>query len=571
MDLATDSLGANLREDEGDSDPMEVVRDTSGTPEQTPSPITYKLPPALVEKAAARLCWITILCAVTTVLLLALEGYLQPEFAKAFTSPSIRLTILGVVLMSGAFIVIQRQGWVRSERLLDFGVVFQIAVSFAISMFETTIPWNPNAAVLGHSGVGIWLAVTGILLPNAPLKTGVAAVMGAAMWPLAYWVNLQIHGFDPLPLNRLAIWVLPNFIMAGWAYFLNVRLFSMQLKQVKAEELGSYQLDYLIGKGGMGEVWRAKHRMLARDAAIKLIRTDVLAGVSARQENVIRRRFEREAKATASLRSPHTVALFDFGRTKDNTFYYVMELLDGIDLQTMVDRYGPMHPGRVLNILIQAAESLEEAHRAGLVHRDVKPKNIILSKLGLQYDFVKMLDFGLVKTMMANPDASMMTLEGTATGTPAYLPPEIAMGETKVDGRADLYSLGCVAYFLLTGELVFNEPTPTALALAHVQKTPVPLRQRTELPIPEKLEAIIMQLLEKQPEKRLRSAQELQRQLRAIRDEVPRWCEDAAAGWWHTNIPETAVSRTMPMSSDDLVITNHDISVHSPVGVQRVG
>jgi serine/threonine-protein kinase len=173
--------------------------------------------------------------------------------------------------------------------------------------------------------------------------------------------------------------------------------------------------------------------------------------------------------------------------------------------------------------------------------------------------------------MMANPDASMMTLEGTATGTPAYLPPEIAMGETKVDGRADLYSLGCVAYFLLTGELVFNEPTPTALALAHVQKTPVPLRQRTELPIPEKLEAIIMQLLEKQPEKRLRSAQELQRQLRAIRDEVPRWCEDAAAGWWHTNIPETAVSRTMPMSSDDLVITNHDISVHSPVGVQRVG
>jgi eukaryotic-like serine/threonine-protein kinase len=561
----------NLTNAEGELDPMEIVRASSGTPDASPSPISYKLPPAMVEKAAARLCWITILCAVTTVLLLGLEAFLQPEFAQAFGAPAMRLTILAVVLLSGAFIVMQRQGWVRSETMLDLGIVFQIVISFAIAMFETAIPWDASDPVLGHSGVGIWLAVTGLLLPNAPLKTGIAAVAGAAMWPLAYWVNLQLNGFEPLPLNRLAIWVLPNFIMAAWAYFLNVRVFSMQMHQVKAEELGSYQLDYLIGKGGMGEVWRAKHKMLARDAAIKLIRTDVLSGVSARQENVIRKRFEREAKATASLRSPHTVALFDFGRTKDNTFYYVMELLDGIDLQTMVDRYGPMHPGRVLNILIQCAESLEEAHRTGLVHRDVKPKNIVLSKLGLQYDFVKILDFGLVKTMMANPDASMMTLEGTATGTPAYLAPEIAMGETKVDGRADLYSLGCVAYFLLSGELVFNEPTPTALALAHVQKTPVPLRQRTELPVPEKLEQIVMQLLEKNPESRLKSAQELQRRLRAIRDEMPRWCEDAAADWWHTNLPETAMTKQSPaMSTDDLMITNQDVGTNSPVGVQRV-
>jgi serine/threonine-protein kinase len=303
--------------------------------------------------------------------------------------------------------------------------------------------------------------------------------------------------------------------------------------------------------------------MLARDAAIKLIRADVLAGVNARQENVMRKRFEREARATASLRSPHTVALFDFGRTKDHTFYYVMELLDGIDLQSMVERYGPLHPGRVINILIQIAESLEEAHRAGLVHRDIKPRNLILAKMGMQYDFTKVLDFGLVKTNMVQ-DASIMTLDGVATGTPAYLPPEIALGESKIDGRADLYSLGCVAHYLLTGQLVFAESTPTALALAHVQKPVVPLSERTELPIPPALEMIVMQLLEKKAENRPKSAQELQRRLRAIAPEVQAFTQDDASAWWHTNLPETA-ARVQP-KLEDATPTNLDLSTSLTTG-----
>ena len=174
--------------------------------------------------------------------------------------------------------------------------------------------------------------------------------------------------------------------------------------------------------------------MLARDAAIKLIRPDILAGVNARQESLMLKRFELEAPAAARLRSPHTVALFDFGRTSDNTFYYVMELLEGFDLQLFVERFGPLHPGRVVNILMQASESRKEAHLAGLVQRDIEPRNLILARLGMQYDFTRILDFGRVKSGIG-PDASKMTLKGDATGTPAYLSPEIALGESRIDAH----------------------------------------------------------------------------------------------------------------------------------------
>lgn len=542
---------------------MEIVKgnQTNGDSAQV---LSRSLPPRLLEKAADRLCWITILCAVSTVVFFGLEQVLQPELVPMMDLFSVRLSLLGIFVFAGAFFAVQKNGWVRKETLLDIGIFFQVYVSFAIAMMETSMPWG-NGVVLGHSAVAIWLSICGLVLPNLPGKAGLAAVLSATAWPAAYYLNLSLHGFDPLPSNRLAVWMFPNYLMAIWMFILNKQMFAMQIKQVKAEELGSYQLDYLIGKGGMGEVWRARHKMLARDAAIKLIRADVLAGVNARQENVMRKRFEREARATASLRSPHTVALFDFGRTKDNTFYYVMELLDGIDLQTMVERYGPLPAGRVAQILIQVAESLEEAHRAGLVHRDIKPRNLILAKLGMQYDFTKVLDFGLVKTSMVQ-DASMMTLDGVATGTPAYLSPEIALGETRIDGRADLYSLGCVAYFLLTGQMVFNETTPTALALAHVQKPVVPLSERTELPIPPALEMIVMQMLEKKPENRLKSAQELQRRLRALAGELPAFTQEDAATWWHTNLPETA-ARVQPKLED---ATPTNAALNSPVGMIHV-
>lgn len=536
---------------------MQVARASSGL--DSPSPIALKLPPAMVQKAAERLCWISVMCAVTTVVSFSLQNFLQPEMSAMLDKPALRLTLLGLLLLAVGLTAINRFSLVKKETLIDLGVLFQIAVSFAIAMFETSLGWNPNEPVRGLSSVAVWLSLCGLLLPNSPMKAGIAGLLSAGSWPLAYAINLRLYGFAPLPWNRLAIWLFPMFLMAVWMYVLSKRMFKMQLTQQKAEELGSYTLDFMIGKGGMGEVWRAKHKMLARDAAIKLIRPEVLAGVSARQEHVIQRRFEREAKATASLRSPHTVALFDFGKTKDNTFYYVMELLDGIDLQSLVDRYGPMPAGRVVRILNQVCQSLEEAHRAGMVHRDIKPKNIFLARLGLEYDFAKVLDFGLVKTLMRE-DMSVHTMEGTATGTPAYLSPEIAMGEQAIDGRADLYSLGCVAYFLLTGQMVFTETNPTALAIAHVQKPPVPPSQRTELPIPPALEEIVMQLLEKDPTKRIFSAQELSRRLRCLRNQLT-WSEDDAAAWWQTNLPEQRVEIAPPQE------TPENAGTMSPVGI----
>jgi serine/threonine-protein kinase len=342
------------------------------------------------------------------------------------------------------------------------------------------------------------------------------------------------------------VWVLPLIILAGWMYALNRRALSFYVQQQRAEDIGSYTLTNPIGKGGMGEVWRAKHKTLARDAAVKLIRPEVLTSSTGRQELLMKRRFEREAQATASLRSPHTVALFDYGRSKDGAFYYVMELLDGIDLQTMVDRFGPLEPSRVVNVLYQVAQSLEEAHLAGLVHRDIKPRNILMAKLGLEYDFVKVLDFGLVKTLHEDdPEQTLTTMDGATTGTPAYLSPEAALGKP-IDARSDLYSLGCTAYFLLTGRLVFEAPTPTSYAIAHVQKQPVPMSQRSELPIPRGLEAVVMELLEKDPAKRIQSARELARRLRALPD-VDQWSQERAEQWWETNLPDM----TFPMAVDD--------------------
>jgi len=523
---------------------MRIERVSSSDAVQSPGLAASTLPPEILDRAVTGLCWVSIFTAVTSVLLTTIEHALQPEFAKAWAHPVLRITSLGTLFLSVGFMVVLRMGWLRKEVLLDLGVVYQVAVAFACGLFEGAAYENPNMVVLGHSGIAVWMILCGLLMPKAPLQAALSAVLCVLMWPLAYWVDLQIFGYQPMPMSRLLVWVTPLMILGVWTYILNNRVLAMYVTQQRAEDVGSYVLDTLLGHGGMGEVWRAKHKMLAREAAIKLIRPEVLQASTGRQEATLRKRFEREAQVTASLRSPHTVALYDFGQTKDGAFYYVMELLEGIDLQTMVEKYGPMHPGRVVDILHQTCQSLEEAHRAGLVHRDIKPRNILLCKLGLQYDFTKVLDFGLVKSLRQDDAAeSLLTRDGVTTGTPAYLPPEIALGSPNIDGRADLYILGCVAYFLLSGRLVFDETSSTALAIAHVQTVPAPLSQRSEIPIPAGLEAIVMQLLEKEPARRIQSAQDLARRLRALRD-VPSWGPDQAAQWWETNVPESSIRAT---------------------------
>jgi serine/threonine-protein kinase len=297
--------------------------------------------------------------------------------------------------------------------------------------------------------------------------------------------------------------------------------------------MGNYQLGELLGRGGMGEVYRATHRMLARPAAIKLIRPEMIGAGDDAAAQLAVKRFRREAEVAASLRSPHTVELYDFGVTDDGTLYFAMELLDGMTLEQLVRRHGPVPAPRVIYILRQVCESLEEAHERGHVHRDIKPANIHVGRLGLEHDFVKVLDFGLVKCVTpAGGGESLATAAGMTPGTPAYMAPEVALGET-VDGRADLYALGCVAYYLLTGALVFEAETGMQMMAKHLRTEPVPPSQRAAVVIPAELERLVLACLAKKPEDRPQSAAQLSSALAAIGGE--QWSEERAREWWTAN------------------------------------
>jgi serine/threonine-protein kinase len=314
-------------------------------------------------------------------------------------------------------------------------------------------------------------------------------------------------------------------------------------KQVaEATELGQYILEDRIGGGGMGEVWRARHRLLIRPAAIKLIRPD---GAMSSDFELLMRRFEREARATAALKSPHTVQLYDFGATEDGRLYYVMELLDGIDLDTLVRQYGPVPVERVVRILRQVCSSLVDAHANGLVHRDIKPANIVISRAGTTFDFVKVLDFGLVKlepTRRSGEDALKLTADNSTSGTPAFMAPEVVMGDAQTDHRVDVYALGCVAYWLLTGKLVFEGENAMQIMFHHVQTAPVPPSQRVELPIPAVLDALVMQCLEKEPSRRPAGAEEVRNRLGAV-PLGQEWTQARAEQWWSAHRPQALDAR----------------------------
>jgi serine/threonine-protein kinase len=247
------------------------------------------------------------------------------------------------------------------------------------------------------------------------------------------------------------------------------------------------------------------------------------------------RRFRREAEAAARLTSPHTVALYDFGVTDDQTLFLVMELLNGKDLQTLVREHGPMPPSRTVHVLRQVCESLDEAHAAGLVHRDIKPANIHLGRVGTHDDYVKVLDFGLVKSVPGGSfDESLGTAAAALTpGTPAYMPPEAALGGT-IDGRSDLYSVGCVAYFLLTGHLVFEADSALQMIARHLRSDPVPPSERAPFDVPPALDRLVLGCLAKKPEDRPRSAGELARSLAAAG--VEPWTDAQAREWWRVNV-----------------------------------
>ena len=518
----------------------EVIRAHSPSSIQTSLLGKETLAPQMVEAAVVRLCWLCIICAFLITVSLLVQSLLQPEMASLIHTPAAAVWI-SILLISLGMTVIRRFQVLSPLAILRLGLLFEVLVASGISFSETALPLSPSHPVLGASKVALWIAVVGLMIPNRPLTKFAVALASASTWPAAYFLNLHLYGYDPLPLNRLVVWIYIPYIMAFVTYAVSKRIYVMESAVQKASELGSYNLVSLIGSGGMGEVWRARHRMLARDAAIKLIRSDLLMGKPGNQSEIARKRFAREAQAIASLQSPHTVYLYDFGVSREGFFYYVMELLDGISLEMLVQKFGPQPASRVVHILRQVCESLEEAHRQELIHRDVKPSNIFICNVGIQYDFSKVLDFGLVKDISPAENATL-TMEGISAGTPAYMAPEIAMGEGSIDGRVDLYGLGCVAYFLLTGSPVFEEKTATAIALAHVQKTPVPPSQRSEMKIPPLLEQAILLSLAKNPGDRPQSAADFSRLLAS--SGTPEWTQEQASDWWQAYLPVSSEHRT---------------------------
>ncbi len=423
-------------------------------------------------------------------------------------------------------LALTRVSWITEERLVDLALVYEVLMGLGITLTETFATFDPSGAVSGISWVCLWIALFHVIVPSTPGKTLLAALATATMGPVAILIAV-VAGMDAPSLQIGVLTALPNYIAAVLALILSRTLYRLRADAHRAEEMGSYQLIECIGEGGMGEVWRATHRTLARPVAIKFVHTSVVLHGSPTNVETIRKRFQREAQATARLSSRHTIQIFDFGITDDGSLYYAMELLDGIDLETLVRTHGPISPARAVHFLLQACDSLAEAHAAGLVHRDIKPANLHVCKLGTEHDCIKVLDFGLVTA----PDGkTRLTADGTITGTPAYMAPEMIRGDAPVDARSDVYALGCVAYFLLTGRLVFEGKTPLEVVYGHTEKAPPSPSSYSPYSIPQGLEAAVLGCLEKDPSRRVASAEVLAQRLRHA--EVPRWSPTDASGWW---------------------------------------
>ena len=500
-----------------------------------------QLPPDLLRQAARRLQILGLIGAALWALgpglghvALALTDPTNPRSTQF--GPTDWIALAGIVISLSVF------GYARKHErdigsVVDVALAYMVACSMCIGLLVHLGP--PGIERLDPQPMISWtgpiILMFAALMPAPPKKMLIAGLIAATMDPLAM-ILAQARGLYQFgPLRTAFLMHYPTYLLVGVAVVISHVVTRLGKQVAKERELGSYRLGEPLGRGGMGAVYRATHRMLARPAAIKLIHPEVLAARDRKSADLAIARFHREAEAAAGLRSPHTVELYDFGETEDGTLYFVMELLQGMDLETLVQREGPLPQERVIHILRQVCESLDEAHVAGLVHRDIKPANIHLGRVGRRHDFVKVLDFGLVKSVHpAGQEDSMATAAGLTPGTPAYMAPELAMGG-QVDGRADLYGLGCVGYYLLTGRLVFEAANALQMIAKHIQEAPLPPSERTELPVAPELDRIILACLAKEPDNRPGSALQLERMLGEI--ELQPWSEEEATRWWRTHQP----------------------------------
>jgi serine/threonine-protein kinase len=311
---------------------------------------------------------------------------------------------------------------------------------------------------------------------------------------------------------------------AAIAVFGSHKIRELHKKAHEARRIGQYRLKKVLGAGGMGTAYLAEHVLLRRPCAIKVIRPDRT------DDPRTLKRFEREVQATATLTHWNTIEVYDYGHTDDGTFYYVMEYLPGMNLEDMVERHGPLPPARVVHLLRQVCQSLHEAHSIGLIHRDIKPSNIIACKRGKVHDVAKLVDFGLVKSFGNSSDAAQLTGEGVCLGSPAFMSPEQALGRSQLDARSDIYSVGVVAYFLLTGQSSFERKTPLGMLHAHVYEPFVPSRTFKQR-VPADLQRVILRCLEKDAARRYQDARALENTL-AVCGAAGDWTPERAEQWW---------------------------------------
>jgi hypothetical protein len=505
---------------------------------------SWTLPPDLLAEAVGRLRASALLYA----LAYFLAGFVPPLVvaegrAMLAANPGQwipRVLSIGVALTLAW--LASRPG-ISARLKLYAALAFEVLGSFGIAVVEYQ---HINAPIrqgdMGTVGFGLsWVAafvlLFSVVVPMPPRITLLSTALSVATVPLVYGAGVALGNNQPLgPGEFFFALVFPYLIIIIMAYVGSSVVYRLGAAVREAREMGSYRLVQRLGEGGMGEVWRAQHRMLARPAAIKLVRPEVLGARDPRSRDLLLRRFEREAQATALMRSPHTLALYDFGVADDGTFYYVSELLDGFDLEQLVRRFGPVPAERAVHFLRQICTSLAEAHEAGLIHRDIKPANVYACRYGREVDFIKVLDFGLVKQRPPEMGTGELTGDEGPSGTPAFMAPEQALGEQRLDARSDLYAVGGVAYWLLTGTLVFKGATPIETIVMHVQREPEPPSQRTELAIPTELESIVLDCLAKDPGDRPQTADQLAAQLAAVplaRD----WSDDRAREWWDRHRP----------------------------------
>lgn len=463
-----------------------------------------------------------------------LAGSVDPRLRR-FDPFLVGMHIAQVVALGGVLAVMWRRRvciCLKKLRWLELLVFGSTTLLLAVTDHVATIFTAEKYAYIDEP-VEVWSAVAfiyGMFIPNTVRRAAVVVGVMCAM-PLAIMVVDAVRedavrqNFTLDHFSGTAITMLATF---GATVFGTYTIGSLRRAAFEAQQLGQYRLRHRIGAGGMGEVFLAEHQLLKRRCAIKLIRPGKAA------DPLALARFEREVQTTATLSHWNTIEIFDYGRTDDGTFYYVMEYLPGLSLAELVHRFGPLPPERAVHLLEQTCDALAEAHSIGLIHRDVKPGNIFAAQRGGIHDVAKLLDFGLVKSA-SDQTALDLTRDGAVTGSPLFMSPEQVLGETEPDVRSDIYSLGAVAFFLLTGRPPFVGDAPMRVMMAHVQQTPP--RPTTLRPdVPADLEEVVLRCLAKDPAQRFADAASLREAFRAC-SHYGIWTRESAARWWRDVLP----------------------------------